>query len=128
MAVGGGEEKRHGIVLAKNEWAKARGVKTGEPLFQSRQKCPQLVVVPPHYDRYHRIPHMANQIYRRYSDRVEPFSIDESWVDLTGSVDSFAKGVQVAEEIRRTIEQELGVTVSIGVSYNKIFLQNLAAN
>ena len=121
LAVGGDEEKRHGIVLAKNEWAKARGVKTGEPLFQSRQKCPQLVVVPPHYDRYHRISHMANQIYRRYSDRVEPFSIDESWVDLTGCVDSFAEGVQVAEQIRSTIEQELGVTVSIGVSYNKIF-------
>lgn len=121
LAVGGDESKRHGIVLAKNEWAKARGVQTGEPLFQSRQKCPQLVVVPPHYDRYHRISNMANEIYHRYSDRVEPFSIDESWIDLTGCVDSFAEGVQMAEEIRRTIERELGVTVSIGVSYNKIF-------
>ena len=121
LAVGGNENKRHGIVLAKNEWAKARGVKTGEPLFQSRQKCPGLVVVPPHYHRYHRISHMANQIYRRYSDRVEPFSIDESWIDLTGCVENFSEGIQIAEEIRHTIETELGVTVSIGVSYNKVF-------
>lgn len=121
VAVGGNEEKRHGIVLAKNEWAKARGVKTGEPLFQARQKCPGLVVVPPHYERYHRLSRMANAIYRRYSDRVEPFSIDESWIDLTGCVDSFSQGVAAAETLRATVERELGITVSIGVSYNKIF-------
>lgn len=121
LAVGGNENKRHGIVLAKNDLAKAQGVKTGEPLFQSRQKCPDLVVVPPHYERYHRISDMANKIYRRYSDRVEPFSIDESWIDLSGCVSSFEQGVAKAEEIRQTIENELGVTVSVGVSYNKIF-------
>ena len=121
VAVCGDVSKRHGIVLAKNERAKRFDVKTGETIWQARRKCPQLICLPPHFDRYRRISDMANAIYNRYTDRVEPFGIDESWLELTGCVPDFAAGVEVAQQIRRTISAELGVTVSIGVSFNKVF-------
>lgn len=120
VAVGGSEEARHGIILAKNELAKKAGVKTGEPLWQARSKCPDLIVVPPHYDQYMRFSRIARQIYSEYSDRVEPFGIDEAWVDVTGCV-SPSGASALAEELRQRIKFELGITVSIGVSYNKIF-------
>ena len=85
MAVGGSEENRHGIVLAKNELAKQFGIKTAETLWQARQKCPELVVVPPHYERYYEVSRAVRAIYARYTDRIEPFGIDECWLDMTGS-------------------------------------------
>ena len=121
VAVCGDVEKRHGIILAKNEFAKQFGIRSGETVWQARKKCPHLVCLPPRFDRYRRISAMANAIYNRYTDRVEPFGIDESWLELTGCVPDFAAGVQTAQQIRKTIQQELGVTVSVGVSFNKVF-------
>lgn len=121
VAVGGDVEARHGIILAKNQHAKKYGVKTGEALWQARQKCPDLVIVPPHYDLYIRFSRLARQIYGEYSDQVEPFGLDECWVDVTGT-QKMEKGVDVlANEIRERIKFELGITVSVGASYNKIF-------
>ncbi|HIU35271.1 MAG TPA: DNA polymerase IV [Candidatus Fimenecus excrementigallinarum] len=119
VAVGGSAETRHGIVLAKSEQAKRCGVQTGETLWQARQKCRELVVVPPHYERYLRYSRLVRAIYRRYTDCIEPFGLDEAWLDVTGS-SALASGT-VADEIRRAVRRELGLTVSVGVSFNKIF-------
>jgi DNA polymerase-4 len=121
VAVGGDPEQRHGIVLAKNYIAKRYGVKTGEALWEARQKCPDIIFVPPHFDRYLRFSKMAKEIYSEYTDKIEPFGLDESWLDVTGSQNLFGSGKAIADEIRNRIKTELGVTVSIGVSYNKIF-------
>ncbi|KNZ42437.1 DNA polymerase IV [Acetobacterium bakii] len=121
VAVGGNPEKRHGIILAKNEKAKKAGVKTGEALWQARSKCPDLVIVPPNYERYLRYSKLSRKIYNRYSDQVEPFGIDESWIDVTNSANIHGSGAEIAQKISRDIQDELGVTVSIGVSWNKIF-------
>ena len=121
MAVGGSEEHRHGIVLAKNELAKQFGIRTAETLWQARQKCPELVVVPPHYERYYEVSRAARDIYARYTDRIEPFGIDECWLDMTGSTLLFGSGGEIAARLRREIREELGVTISVGVSFNKIF-------
>lgn len=118
VAVGGKTEERRGIVLTKNEIAARFGVSTGEPLWQARQKCPDLVVVPPDFPLYMRFSKMARNIYRDYSRQIEPFGLDENWVDITGSAKSPAA---IAQEIRRRVKYELGITVSIGVSWNKIF-------
>lgn len=114
-------DMRHGIILAKNEIAKKYKVKTGEAIWQAIKKCPNLITVKPHFDRYIRFSKAATRIYSDYSDRIEPFGIDESWIDLTGCVKSFEEAHSVAEEIRCRIKYELGITVSIGVSFNKIF-------
>ena len=121
MAVGGDPEARHGIVLAKDELAKKAGVKTGMALWQARQVCPDITFVPPRMDLYIRFSKLAREIYSEYSDRIEPFGIDESWIDVTESTSYKGDGVQIAEEIRQRMKTELGVTVSIGVSWNKIF-------
>lgn len=121
VAVCGDRDMRHGIVLAKNEIAKKYNIKTGEAIWQAKEKCPQLITVKPHFNRYIRFSKEANRIYGDYSDRIEPFGIDESWIDLTGCVNSFEKARSVADEIRSRIKYELGITVSIGVSFNKIF-------
>lgn len=118
VAVGGKTEERRGIVLTKNEIAARFGVSTGEPLWQARKKCPDLVVVPPNFPLYMRFSKMARNIYRDYSRQIEPFGLDENWVDITGSGKSPAA---TAQEIRRRVKYELGITVSIGVSWNKIF-------
>lgn len=118
VAVGGSVEERHGIILAKNDLAKRFDVKTGEPLWLAQQKCPGLIIVPPNFPLYLRFSKMAKDIYAQYSDKVEPFGIDESWLDVTGCSKS---GIEIAEEIRQRIKFEMGVTVSIGVSFNKIF-------
>lgn len=118
VAVGGSVEERHGIILAKNEQAKKYGIKTGEALWQARQKCPDLVIVPPRFELYKRFSKLCHQIYLDYSNQVEPFGLDECWLDVTAQG---VNGVQLAEEIRVRIQKELGITVSIGVSYNKIF-------
>ena len=118
VAVGGDVEQRHGIILAKNDHAKRYGIKTGEALWQARQKCPDLVIVPPRFEDYKRFSRLCHQIYLDYSDRVEPYGLDECWIEVTAKG---VNGVQLAQEIRCRIKEELGITVSIGVSYNKIF-------
>ena len=119
MAVCGDPVNRHGIVLAKNEAAKKDGVKTGEAIWEAKQKCPNLVIVPPHYSRYIRFSRLARKMYAEYSDRVEPFGLDENWVELTYCDRN--DGTDVAEELRTRVKEEFGLTASIGVSFNKIF-------
>lgn len=121
VAVCGDEEKRHGIVLAKNEKAKLFGVTTGETIWQARLKCPNLVIVQPNYRDYTYFSKRASEIYYRYTDKVEPFGLDECWLDVTGSTSLFGSGEEIAHKIRTSIKNELGLTVSVGVSFNKIF-------
>ena len=123
VAVAGDVQARHGIILAKNQVAKGFGVQTGESIAEARSKCPSLVLLPPHMDRYKQISDKARGIYARYTDRVESFGIDECWLDVTGNGRLWGKdyGKVIAEEIRQRIKTELGVTVSVGVSFNKIF-------
>ena len=126
MAVGGDEERRHGIILAKNELAKKYGVKTAETLASARRKCPKLVIVPPHHGLYHEYSKLVNSIYLRYTDLVEPFGIDESWLDITGSMHLFGEkdyitAEKIADQIRNTVKEETGLTLSVGVSFNKVF-------
>lgn len=121
MAVCGNPENRHGIILAKNELAKKAGVVTAQTLWQARKKCPDLQVVPPHHDKYKHYSRLINEIYGRFTDMVEPFSIDESWLDVTASRRLFGDGRQIADTIRSTVREELGLTLSAGVSFNKIF-------
>ena len=121
IAVCGSREDRHGIVLAKSQEAKILGVKTGEAIWEAQSKCPNLIIVPPHYDEYLKYSRMAREIYYDYTNQVEPFGIDECWLDITGSIHLFGSGKEIAEDIRNRIKKELGITVSIGVSFNKIF-------
>ncbi len=121
VAVGGDAEARHGIILAKNYEAKSYGVSTGESILEARRKCPQLVILPPHYDEYVRVSRAARRIYSDYTDLIESFGIDECWIDVSDSEYLFGSGVRIADEIRERVKRELGVTVSIGVSFNKIF-------
>ena len=122
IAVCGSTEDRHGIVLAKNQLAKKCGVKTGDVIWEAKQKCPQLTIVPPHMDQYIKFSKLVRSIYLRYSPEVEAFGIDESWIELTGSPLLKTKTpYEVADEIRETVKNETGLTVSIGVSFNKIF-------
>lgn len=119
MAVCGEPEKRHGIILAKNELAKASGVVTAETIYAAKQKCPSLVLVRPHHDLYARYSQEVNAIYREYTDLVEPFGIDESWLDVSGSQKLFGSGETIANTLRERIRRETGLTVSVGVSFNK---------
>ena len=121
VAVCGDPESRHGIILAKNELAKRAGVVTAETIWQAKKKCPDLELVRPHRQKYTHYSKIINQIYLRYTDLVEPFSIDESWLDVTASQNLFGSGKQIADEIRRTVREETGLTLSAGVSWNKIF-------
>ncbi len=118
VAVGGSTESRHGIILTKNEIASKYGLTVGEPLWKARQKCPDLIIVPPNYPLYLRFSKLCRRIYEDYSEYIEPFGLDESWLDVTGCQMS---GTEIAEEIRQRVKYELGITVSIGVSFNKIF-------
>lgn len=120
MAVAGSVENRHGIILAKNEHAKKFNIKTAETVFSAKKKCPELAILAPHYDKYVEYSQKANAIYARYTDMIEPFGIDESWLDVTAS-GVFGNGFEIAEKIRQEIKQELGITVSVGVSFNKVF-------
>lgn len=121
VAVGGEPEHRHGIILTKNQLAKKYGIRTGEALWQAKQKCPDLVIVPPNYPLYQRFSEMAHKIYLDYTDRVEPFGLDECWLDISEPGRTAGDGENIAQEIREKIKYELGITVSIGVSFNKIF-------
>ena len=120
VAVCGDPEARHGIVLTANYVAKPRGVKTGMAIWQAKQFCPDLVVLPADMREYIRFSKMAREIYEKYTDQIEPFGLDESWLDVTGSVGLFGSAVSIAEEISERIKFELGITASIGVSDNKI--------
>ena len=121
VAVCGSVEARHGIVLAKNEIAKKYGVKTAEAIWEAKAKCPDLVTLPPDYKKYNEYSLKARRIYERYTDLIEPFGIDECWLDVTGSVRVFGTGEEIAHRIRREIKAELGITISVGVSFNKVF-------
>ena len=122
VAVCGDPASRKGIILAKNEPAKACGVKTAETIWQARRKCPDLVLLPPHHDLYREFSHLVNAIYGQYTDLVEPFGSDESWLDITGSMHLFGgDAAAIADELRRRVRVELGLTLSVGVSFNKVF-------
>lgn len=121
IAVCGDEEERHGIVLAKSQEAKVCGVATGDPIWSAREKCPSLVVVPPHYERYVKYSRLARKIYCEYTDLVESFGLDECWLDVTASRRAFGDGVGIADKLRERMKKELGLTISVGVSWNKIF-------
>ena len=121
VAVCGSTEDRHGIVLAKSELAKKAGIKTGMVNWEARQLCKDLIVVPPQYDQYLKYSKLTQSIYHRFTDQVEPFGMDECWMDVTGSQGVYGDGMSIAESIRAAVKEELGLTVSIGVSYNKIF-------
>lgn len=120
MAVGGDEEKRHGIILAKNIHAAAYGVKTAETIWNARQKCPNLVIVPGHYDQYNYYSSKLFEMYCQYTDRVEAYGLDECWLDLT-DIAEHKDPVYIANEIRQRVREELGLTCSVGVSFNKMF-------
>ena len=121
MAVGGDQQARRGVVLAKNELAKSFGVTTGEPIVQAKRKCPSLVVAQAHHERYEEYSQKAHDIYARYTDKIEPFGIDECWLDVTESLNLFGDGKQIADRLRSEIRGELGLTISVGVSFNKVF-------
>ena len=122
VAVCGDPASRHGIILAKNEPAKQMGVQTAETVWQAKQKCPHLILLPPHHSLYADYSRRVNTIYGQYTDLVEPFGIDESWLDVTGSLHLFGGDArQLADGIRARLRQELGLTISVGVSFNKVF-------
>jgi DNA polymerase-4 len=121
VAVCGSQEERHGIVLAKNQRAKMMGVQTGEAIWQAKQKCPDLVIVPPNFDEYLKYSRLVREVYYQYTDLIEPFGMDECWLDVTGSTGLFGDGSQIAHKIRECVKKEIGLTVSVGVSFNKIF-------
>lgn len=122
VAVCGDPASRHGIILAKNEPAKRRGVQTAETVWQAKQKCPNLILLPPHHGLYAQYSRRINTIYGQYTDLVEPFGIDESWLDVTGSLHLFGGDArQLADDIRARLRQEVGLTISVGVSFNKVF-------
>lgn len=121
MAVAGNPENRHGIILAKSQEAKIMGVKTGEAIWQAKIKCPNLILVPPHYEKYLEFSRKARKIYYSYTNRVEPFGLDECWLDVSESLKLFGSGEEIANEIRKRMKNELGITVSVGVSFNKVF-------
>lgn len=121
MAVGGDPETRKGIILAKNEAAKKYGIVTAETIASAKKKCPHLVIVPPRHHRYAFISEKVNEIYKEYTEFVEPFGIDESWLDVTNVRELFGDGEHIANEIRRRVADELGITVSVGVSFTKSF-------
>lgn len=121
VAVSGKPENRHGVVLAKNMLARQMGVKTGDTVWEARQKCPDIIFVPPRFDRYIEISKQVRNIYYEYTDLIEPFGIDECWLDVTQSMKLFSSVYDIAEEIRSRVKSEIGITVSIGISFNKIF-------
>lgn len=121
VAVGGDVENRHGIILAKNYEAKKFGIQTGEALWQAKQKCPKLIIVPPHYEEYLKYSQLAHSIYAEYTDLIEPYGMDEVWMDVTGSTKVFGNGEHIANQLRERIKYELGLTISVGVSFCKVF-------
>ena len=120
IAVCGNPQARHGIVLTASYPAKRQGVKTGMAIWQAQQRCRDLIIIPPHYSEYVRYSWFVREIFEQYTDQVEPFGLDESWLDVTGSCGLFGNGMSIAKDISRKVKKELGITVSIGVANNKI--------
>lgn len=118
IAVCGDPQKRHGIVLAKSDAAKKCGVCTGETIWAAKQKCPDLMIIPPDGEKYVRFSHYLRSMYAEYSNQVEPFGLDECWLDVSGNE---RDGLEIAALLRRRAKQELGITLSVGVSFNKVF-------
>jgi DNA polymerase-4 len=121
MAVCGDPAERHGIILAKNEPAKRYGIQTAETIWQAQKKCPELILFRPHHDLYREYSKKVGAIYDRYTDLIEPFGIDESWLDITGTAHLFGEPRAIADRIRSQVREELGLTLSVGVSFNKVF-------
>jgi DNA polymerase-4 len=121
VIVAGSEATRHGIVLAKSQEAKICGVKTAENIAEARAKCPHAIIVPPNYDKYLIISRKVRNLFGQYTDQVEPFGLDEAWLDVTESGNLFKDGPHIAEQMRRRVKKEIGVTISVGVSYNKAY-------
>lgn len=122
VAVCGSQKERHGIVLAKNYFAKDYGVKTGDPIWKAKQLCPNIIIVDnPHFEEYNKYSKLARDIYRQYTDYVEPMGLDECWLDVTSSLQLFGEPIKIANEIRERIKNELKLTISVGVSFNKTF-------
>lgn len=122
VAVCGDPAARHGVILAKNEAAKAMGVKTAETIWQAKRKCPDLTLLPAHHDKYRYYSRLAGELYGRYTDLVEPFGIDESWLDVTGTLHLFGGDPRaLADRLRDEMKEALGLTISVGVSFNKVF-------
>lgn len=119
LAVCGNPEARHGIVLAKNMLAKKAGVQTGETLWSAKQKCPDIVFVPPHFDEYVKHSKQVYEIYTQFTDRVESFGIDECWLDVTGCERLFGSGKEIADKLRQIVKEKTGLTISVGVSFTK---------
>lgn len=121
VAVCGSEDDRHGIVLAKSQPAKICGVKTGDTIIEARRKCGNLIVVRPDFDTYYDYSEKVKDIYSRYTDLIEPFGMDECWLDVSGSIKLFGDGFSIAEQLRENVQKETGLTISVGVSFNKVF-------
>ncbi len=121
VAVAGSVENRHGIILAKNYEAKVYGIKTGDTIREAEEKCGTLILVAPNFERQNELSHKVQQIYLRYTDKVEPFGVDECWLDVTGSRHLCNEPERLANEIRMAVKKETGLTISVGVSFNKIF-------
>ena len=121
VAVCGSEDDRHGIVLAKSQPAKMLGVKTGDTIIEARRKCGNLIVVRPDFDTYYDYSEKVKSIYSRYTDLIEPFGMDECWLDISGNENLSGDGLAIAEEIRNSVREETGLTISVGVSFNKVF-------
>ena len=121
VAVCGSEDDRHGIVLAKSQPAKLLGIKTGDTILEARRKCGNLIVVRPDFDTYYDYSEKVKSIYSRYTDLIEPFGMDECWLDISGIENLSGDGLAIAEEIRNSVREETGLTISVGVSFNKVF-------
>lgn len=121
VVVCGNPKERHGIILAKNELAKQYGIKTAMPLWQALKLCKDLILLKPHYEKYHLYAKLAHKIYLDFSNQVEPYGLDEAWIDVTGSLKLFGSPLKIASMIKARIQNELGLTVSIGISFNKIY-------
>lgn len=122
MAVAGDPKSRHGVIVAKNQLAKEKGIQTGDNVYEARNKCPGIVFVTPHHDLYHQLSKKINEIYLQYTDLVEPFGVDESFLDLTPTMHLFTKSPkEIADEIRDRVRREIGITISVGVSFCRVF-------
>lgn len=121
MAVSGDPNKRHGIILAKNQIARKYGIYTPETVYSALRKCPKLVLVRPHYEEYVKYSKLVNKIYQKYTDRVEKFSIDESFLDVTESISIFGTPYEIAYKIKEEVKSKYNLTISVGVSFNKTF-------
>lgn len=121
LAVAGDPKKRTGIILAKNTLAKEKGIKTGEVIWKAKQLCPNLICVSPNHDEYAIFSKAVKEIYLKYTNFVEPFGIDECWLDVTHSQKLFGNGVEIANKIKEEVKEKTGLTISVGVSFSKMF-------